>query len=372
MNSSLRVLHVETGRHLYGGALQVLYLLQGLRGFEDVHNILVSPPGSAIGGAAADLVAANYSVPMRGDLDLPFLPRLMGIIHREKPHIVHLHSRRGADVLGGLAGSLTSPRCLLTRRVDNPESRLWAALKYRLFDHIVTISHGIRQVLVSEGVPADKITCVPSAVDIRMYAGPCDRAWFRKEFALEEGERPCGVLAQFIQRKGHRFLLEAIPRILRDQPLAKFLLFGRGPLEDDLRARCRDMGISERVIFAGFRSDLDRIIGCLDLIIHPALMEGLGVSLLQAAAAGVPIVAARVGGIPEIVKDGINGYLIPPSDVDSIAGAVLKILADRELARRFGLNGQRIAAAGFSLESMVRGNLEVYRKMVAASETGDR
>jgi glycosyltransferase involved in cell wall biosynthesis len=93
-------------------------------------------------------------------------------------------------------------------------------------------------------------------------------------------------------------------------------------------------------------------------------MEGLGVSLLQAAAAGVPIVGTRAGGIPEIVQDGINGYLIPPSDVQSIADAVVKVLADRDLAVQMGERGRQIVARDFSIESMVEGNLEVYREMM--------
>jgi glycosyltransferase involved in cell wall biosynthesis len=135
-------------------------------------------------------------------------------------------------------------------------------------------------------------------------------------------------------------------------------------MEGKLRAMCRDLGISEKVIFTGFRDDLDRIMGCLDLLIHPALMEGLGVSLLQAAAAGVPIVGTKTGGIPEIVQDGVNGYLIPPSGVGSIADTVVKILADRDLASQLGENGRMIAARDFSIDSMVEGNLTMYRKMM--------
>jgi glycosyltransferase involved in cell wall biosynthesis len=346
----MRVLHVETGMHLYGGALQVLYLLKGLAKQDKMENILVCPQSSAIGKAATNHVSGLYAIPMRGDLDIFFIPRLVGLIKREKPDFIHLHSRRGADVLGGLAGKLSGKRCLLTRRVDNPEPRLWAALKYRLYDHIITISQGIKKVLIEEGVPAGKITCVRSAVDINHYSTPCDLAWFHKEFALEDNILACAVVAQFIERKGHRYLLEAIPLILRDQPHARFLFFGKGPME--------------KVIFAGFRDDLDRILGCLDLLIHPALMEGLGVSLLQAAAAGVPIVGTRAGGIPEIVRDGVNGYLLPPADVPSIVEASVRILADRELALQLGDGGRKITAEHFSIESMVEGNLNVYREMM--------
>jgi glycosyltransferase involved in cell wall biosynthesis len=364
VKKSIRVLHGETGMNLYGGALQVLYLLQGLAHRNNIQNILVCPEGSALADAARGYVKTLHTVPMKGDLDLLFIPRLLRIIDRENPDIIHLHSRRGADIMGGIAAKVKGTPSILTRRVDNPEPRLWVALKYRLYARIITISEGISRVLAVEGVDTGKITCIPSAVDVDRYSTPCDREWFRNEFALEENSQACGVIAQFIERKGHRFLLAAIPEILLKLPRLRFILFGKGPLEKNLRTMCRDLGVGDKVIFAGFRDDLDRIMGCLDLLIHPALMEGLGVSLLQAAAAGVPIVGTRVGGIPEIVRDGVNGYLVSPADPHSITEASVRILSDFELARQMGINGNKLVEEHFSIDSMVRGNLEVYREMM--------
>ena len=326
--------------------------------------MLVCPSGSAIGEVAGENVKALYTVPMKGDLDLFFVPRLLRIIRKESPDVIHLHSRRGADILGGIAARLSGTPCILTRRVDNPEIRMLAGMKYRLYHHVVTISDGIREVLLREGVPYHKITCVHSAVDTQRYATPCDKAWFNREFGLEEGSLTCGTLAQFIERKGHKYLFDAIPEIVNIIPRARFILFGKGHLEGSLRSYCKGLGIEDKVHFAGFREDLDRIIGCLDLVIHPALMEGLGVSLLQAAAAGVPIVGSRAGGIPEIVRDGINGYLTRPGDVPSLVAATSRILMDKELASLLGDGGRKITEEHFSIKSMVGGNLAVYREMI--------
>ncbi|MCJ7501166.1 glycosyltransferase family 4 protein, partial [bacterium] len=349
---------------LYGGALQVHYLLRGLADREGVESVLVCPSGSAIAEAARENVKTLHAVPMRGDLDLLFIHRLLDIIRKETPDIIHLHSRRGADILGGIAARLSGTPCILTRRVDNPESRMWAGMKYRLYHHVVTISDGIREVLLSEGVQHHKITCVHSAVDTQRYATPCDKAWFNREFGLEEGSLTCGTLAQFIERKGHRYLFEAIPEIVNMIPKARFILFGKGPLEGSLRSYCKSLGIEDKVLFAGFREDLDRIMGCLDLVIHPALMEGLGVSLLQAASAGVPIVGTRIGGIPEIVRDGENGYVIPPGEVSPLVDVTTRILMDRDLARQLGEGGRKIAIEHFPIESMVEGNLGVYQGLL--------
>ncbi|NOY87397.1 MAG: glycosyltransferase [Deltaproteobacteria bacterium] len=359
----MKILHVETGMHLYGGALQVYHLLDGLKHKGEIENILVCPTGSRIGIEAKSVADRVYTVSMRGDLDLPFILRLTRIIHQERPDIVHLHSRRGADILGGIAAKLTGTRCILTRRVDNPEHRLIAGLKYGLYNHIIAISNGIKAVLVSEGVPTEKISCVRSAVDVEKYSQPGDRKWFLKEFGLPGDARTCAVVAQLIERKGHRYLIEAIPEILRNCSEAYFLFLGKGPMEAELKLLCGKSGILDHVIFAGFRDDPERVIPCLDLLVHPALMEGLGVSLLQAAAAGVPIVGTRVGGIPEVVRDGMNGYLIEPGSTGAITDAVVRLLARPDSARAMGLAGKKMVRESFSIEEMVEGNLRVYLNM---------
>jgi glycosyltransferase involved in cell wall biosynthesis len=362
----VRVLHVETGRNLYGGALQVLYLIRGLseRG---IQNVLVCPTGSRIAGEARDTADKVLDEGMAGDLDLRFIFTLLGIIRREKPDIVHLHSRRGADVLGGIAARFCGARTILSRRVDNPEWRLAVRLKYRLYHRVITISEGIRDVLLAEGVPAGKVTCVRSAVDLENHRLPCEHKWFRSEFGVPEGYRVVGAAAQFIRRKGHSFLLGAVPRILRFFPKTLFLLFGKGPLEEELRELCRSLGIAEHVIFAGFRDDLSRALPCLDVLVHPAEMEGLGVVLLQAAASRVPVVAADAGGVPEIVRSGVNGILVPPRNLGAIADAVVKVLNDPGMARSMGVAGRRIVEEEFSTAAMAEGNLRVYREVLEQS-----
>jgi len=358
-----RILHSETGRHLYGGALQVLYLLQGLaqKGYR---SSLFCPAGSAIAPAARPFATVHAAV-VRGDLDAGVIVRLRRIISAEKPDLVHVHSRRGADVWGALAARSRRVPALVTRRVDNPEPALVARVKYGLYARIVAISEGIRHVLVAEGVPASKIVCVPSGVDHARFGRPCDRRWFRREFGLLPTQRTIAMIAQFIPRKGHRFLIDAARQILDRCPGVRFLFFGQGPLESDLRRHCAQAGIADRVVFAGFRDDLERILPCLDLVVHPAEMEGLGVSLLQAAAAGVPIVAAPAGGIPEIVHDRVNGYLVAAGDTGALTDRVTKILADPDLAERLGAAGRKMVCARFSTGAMVAGNIAVYRDVLS-------
>ncbi len=363
MTPSPPILHVETGRHLYGGALQVLYLLEGLR-CRGVESLLVSPPGSAVAGAARQRGLEVAELPAGGDLDALFVLRLQRLIRRRRPALIHLHSRRGADLWGGVAARVTGVPAILTRRVDNLEPRPLVALKYRLYRRVIAISHGIESVLLSEGVARERLRCVPSAVDTERFRPGCDEAWFRTEFALEADRIPVGVIAQLIPRKGHRLLLEALPAIVEAHPRVLFLLFGRGPLEAELRDAIRRRGLETHCRLAGFREEIDRVLPCLRLVVHPASMEGLGVSLLQAAACGVPLVGCRAGGIPEIVREGESGRLVPVGDASALAGAVIDLLGDPEGAAGLGRAGRALVERQFSIRAMVEGNLAVYRELL--------
>jgi len=361
---SLKILHIETGRHLYGGALQVLYLMRGLK--ETGHsNVLVCVKGSEIGRQSKAL-AAVYDIPMMGELDIAFFLRLVRIVAREKPDMIHVHSRKGADLWGGISAKLTKTRSIITRRVDNPEVPWIARAKYRLYNRVITISEGIRQVLIREGIPREKITCIPSAIDYDKYSKQCDKSWFCREFSIPPDHKAVGMVAQFIPRKGHGYLIEAIPKILEDCPNTRFLFFGKGPLRSKIEQLCIDKGLSHNIHFAGFRTDLHRIYPCLDVLAHPATMEGLGVSLLEAVAAGVPIVAFRAGGIPEVVMNGINGYLVPVGDSAMLAQAIISLLKDQDKAHLFARTGQEMVRSSFSLEQMIKRNMEAYWEVMSS------
>jgi glycosyltransferase involved in cell wall biosynthesis len=358
----MHILHIETGRHLFGGALQVQYLLQGITQTGG-RNTLVCSSGSEIATAASDF-AKIREIDIMGDLDFRLLPRLIKIIRLQRPDLLHVHSRRGADVWGGLAALLTRTGALITRRVDNPEAPLTARIKYGLYMKVIAISEAIRRVLISETIPPGKVLCIPSAIDPGPYQGACDSQWFQATFDLTPANRTVGVVAQLISRKGHRFLLDAAPAILTRFPETRFLFFGQGPLRAALERQCHEKGITHAMRFAGFRKDMDRILPCLDLVVHPATMEGLGVSLLEAASSGRPIVASRAGGIPEVVHHGVNGLLVKPGNAEELIEAVSRVLGDPGLGARLGTVGRRLVEEKFSVAAMVKGNMAVYNQVL--------
>ena len=359
----MKILHVETGRHLYGGPQQVIYLLSGLIG-RGHDCTLVCPPDSGV-----DTAARAASIPVRnlfcaGDLDLPFAYRLSQYLQSSQPDLVHCHSRRGADMLGGLAASFADVPAVVSRRVDNTEMRLLAALRYRPFRKIIAISDAIRQVLIDHDVDAERIDVIRSAVDTAPVAHPASRAGFEKEFSIAAGTFVIAAAGQLIPRKGHRYLLQAVADLKFTQPKICLIIFGEGYLNNQLRAQAASLGLGDIVQFAGFRDDLDSYMGCIDLFVHPALAEGLGVATLKAAAAAVPVVGFTAGGLPEAVSDGESGILVPPEDVDALQAAIATMIKDDALRQRMGAAGRQRMQKEFSIDTMVDRHIALYEAVL--------
>ncbi len=361
----MSVVHVETGRHLYGGALQVLYLAQGLEE-RGVKSVLMVPRGSEIAAAARERWLRVEEFPFHGEADLGGLVRMAWRFSRPDVEVVHLHSRRGADTLGGVAGAAVRAPLVLTRRVDNSEAEWIVGAKYALYRRVVVVSAAVRDILVGQGVPEDKISLVRSAVDAAKWLTPRSRAELDREFGLQPGIPAGAMVAQFVARKGHWVLVQALAVLKRRGLAPTIVLFGRGPMRENVAALAESAGVGGQIRFAGFRDDLHEWLGAFDFSVHPALKEGLGVAALQAGAAGIPVAGGRAGGIPEVVEDGETGILCAPGDAGALACAVSRFLDDPEGAREMGTRARKRIESHFSVDAMVEGNLKVYREVVAA------
>ena len=361
----LCVAHIELGAHLYGGAQQVLYLLGELSKTE-VRSVLICPERSAVGEAAQAAGIDVAAIPYRGDLDWRATKRIREILTRHRVDLVHVHSRRGADIWGGLAARKLGLPCVLSRRVDNRERAWVVAAKYWLYDHVIAISEGIRDVLIADGLPPAKVSCVRSAVDWERFQQPADKAGLLSRFDLPEDATVIGIAAQLIPRKGHDVLLEALPDLVGRWPNLQVLVMGKGPSESAIREQIRALDLSGHVQLVGFVEDLEHVLPSLDFLVHPARTEGLGVVLLQAASAGIAVIACDAGGMPEAVMDQETGLLVPPGDVDALATAIERLLSEPERAEAFGAKGRERMLASFSTSAMAQGNMNVYRAVMAA------
>jgi glycosyltransferase involved in cell wall biosynthesis len=359
----MKILHVEAGRHFYGGAQQVIYLLDGLQR-RKIGNVLVCPPDSEIDVQARELGAKVYNVASGGDADLSFTWWLTRVMRWEQPDVVHCHSRRGADFLGGFAAAMARLPAAVSRRVDHPEPEWIARLRYRPFRKVIAISENVAAVLRENGVDEERLTIIRSAVDFHPFQAPPARRELLEEFGLTETHFVIASIGQLIPRKGHRYLLEALAKLKRKMPRARLLVFGQGNLETELRDQAARLGLDGVVQFAGFREDLDRYMSAFDLVVHPALREGLGVSMLKAAAAGVAVVAFDVAGSREAVVNGRTGILVEPKDTDALERAVLTLAENAALRRACGEAARKRMREEFSIDTMVDRHIELYQSFL--------
>ncbi len=356
------IVHLETGRHLYGGGRQVLMLVEGLLA-HGIESTLVCPPDSAVSTAAHPDVQIR-TLPMSGDLDAAFAYRFVKLLQDLRPDLVHVHSRRGADLWGGMGAKWTNIPAVLSRRVDNPESKMMGAIKYGRYERVIAISNGVMEELKNARVSPHKLCLVHSAVD----ADACQPSWsleqFRDAFGIGDKQLTVVCAAQFIPRKGHRYLLDAWAEVVAACPDARLLLFGQGPEQETLQEEMRQSVHGATVRFAGFRADLREFLGHADLLVHPAQREGLGVVLLEAQAAGVPVLATRAGGITEAVADNESGLLVEQGNYAELATQMIRMLRDAELRNRLGKGGRGRMRKNFAPAEMVAGNLQVYQDVL--------
>ncbi len=361
----MRVLHINTERTWRGGEQQTLYLARGLkeRGQE---TAVVCQPGSPLGARARQENLDVIELAMRGEADIVAACRLARLIRKRGCDIVHMHTSH-AHTLGCLASWIARQGArIVTRRVAFPTKKhLASKMKYRYGVHkYIAVSAAIRQVMIDGGIEPERIAVVHSGTDVSRFDHQEDLSSLRTEFNIELGRPVLGNVGRLETVKGQAVLIDAMPAVLQEFPQTILLFVGSGDAEKELETKCRKLGIESSVVFAGFRDDIPRVLKLFDLFVMPSLAEGLGTSVLDAMAAGVPVVASDVGGIPEIVKSEKNGLLVPPRNPVTLAQAIVRLLKNRPEAARFAAAARETVRKKFTVDAMVEGNISVYEKVL--------
>jgi glycosyltransferase involved in cell wall biosynthesis len=213
-------------------------------------------------------------------------------------------------------------------------------------------------------VPEAKMRLIHPALEPEFFnADRSSREAMRQSLGLGSG-RVIGMIARLEPVKGPRYFVEACAQLAGVLPDARFVVIGEGSLRKEMEDSVQRYGLAQRFLFTGWREDIPGILSCLDVMVQPSLNEALGLSLLQAQAKGVPIVATRVGGIAEAVVDGETAILVPPGDSSAIAQAVKKILEDTEFAAVMGKKAREWVAGQFTVERMLKSHEALYRELL--------
>lgn len=301
------------------------------------------------------------------------LLRLRALMKRERVSLVHAHDFY-AGVLGASAARLAGVRSIVCRRhlrLSDRRVHDWGTrYAHRLADRVLVNSEAIRDHILNSGcVAPEKIVVIRNGLDA-VPISPTERQQRRAALLLElnlnADAKLVGMVARLQPVKGHRYFIEAAAQIAREEADAHFVLVGEGALRREIEAQAAQLGLTNRVHLLGDRKDAARIVAGFDVAVLASLHEGLPNTVMEAMAAGVPVVATAVGGTTELIADGETGFLVPPADAEALAQRILYALRNPDWSAHMAAEGCRHILDQFSMPRMVESVERLYDELMEA------
>ncbi|MBF0525983.1 MAG: glycosyltransferase family 4 protein [Deltaproteobacteria bacterium] len=364
----LKILHTEWGDAWGGQEIRIMADVTGL--MKRGHQVtLLCPPGSGLDtygqAAGVDLIKMQ----IRTAYDLPSWYRIRRIITERSFDIVDTHSSIDSWVTSLAVKSGTKAALVRTRHLSTPISNHPLNFVYRLPDAIVTTGSFIKDQMVRDnGLDPAKIFSIPTGVDItRFHPDVPALPGLRDELGIPATAPVVTMVALMRNWKRHDILLEAARLVVREHPDLKVLVVGGGPDRAVIEQKASDLGLENQVVFTGHREDVPQLLAISDVTaLTSDSSEGVPQTVLQYLAMAKPVVGTTAGGIPELIRDGETGLLVPINDAAAVAQAILRLLRDRGLGRRLGLTGRELVARVYDREKMVDQTEQLYYRLVAA------
>jgi glycosyltransferase involved in cell wall biosynthesis len=291
--------------------------------------------------------------------------------------VLHSHSMMpnyyacAARLLAGRSITIVNTRHDMGSTLPNDRRERLYRLSVPMTRLVVMVSERVKDRFLAGGiVPPRKARIVFNGIQTgaAQCAVPADRAEARRLLGAETGQFVVGCVGRLVELKNHAAVVRAVARLAAAYPALRLALIGEGPLRGRLVELGRELGVADRLTLLGERSDVRRLLAGLDAFVLPSLTEGHSIALLEAAAAGVPIVATKVGGNPEIVQDESTGLLVPADDGTAIAAALTRLIRDPSLGARLGANARTWALARVSVPAMADGYERIYVECLAPPE----
>jgi glycosyltransferase involved in cell wall biosynthesis len=355
-----------------GGAEVLLRdLVRGLQRRDYRVTVCYSTPGPLVPEMAA-LGVPTIRLSRLARIDPLLLMGMCRVIHRDLPQVVHTHLFK-SDFHGRLAARLSGVPVIISTLHNsdawarNPVlGRLYGATA-RWADRLIAVSEEVRKYAITRTrVQPEKVVTIPNGVSLERFSGQeaAGRA-LRGALSLPVDAPLIGIVGRLMPQKDHSTFLRAAAEMLRAEPRARFLVVGDGQLREQLVAQANDLGLAKAVTFCGLRKDIPAVMAALDLLVFSSRWEGLPVTLLEGMAAGRPVAATAVGGIPGVVVDGVTGLLVSPGDPSALAAACLRVIHDPALGARMGQAGRARVKAHYSIEAMVERTVEQYKNLLS-------
>jgi glycosyltransferase involved in cell wall biosynthesis len=359
----MKILHVDEQMGWRGGEQQASWLVEELasRGYEVA---IAGRPNSAIladdhGGAPVE----KFAVPMRSEGDVFSMRQLGKIVREHNVDVLHAHSSHAHTFACMGKRFAGCGKAVVSRRIDYQPKGSWLnRWKYSLPDQFIPVSMRVDEVLQDYGVPAGQRTMVydcirPDLLDVE----PLNRS----ELGVDDNAPLIFTAGALVGHKDNENLVRAVPYFIDRFPTARVLIAGEGPLKPQIESAISELGLNHVITLLGQRPDVANLLQTADLYASSSWTEGLGTSILEALAVGLPIVASDAGGIKEMVIDGKTGLLVPNRNPEALGNAIAESLENRTRAFEMAESGIQHINANFLPKHMVDGMVEVYEKVLA-------
>lgn len=354
----MKILHLDEQRGWRGGEQQASWLIQASAAKGHELWIAGRPDSRFLASDHGGAALTRITLPFWAEFDLYTAWRLAQAVYEHDIDIIHAHTSH-THALACLARLFARRGAVVvSRRVSFPPRRdalnRW---KYGAPDVYLAVSEKVAAVLREAGIPPEKVRCVHSAVDPgRLDVEKADRA----SLGLEAKARFLFSAGALVGHKDHATLLDAMPKVREAYPEARLLIAGEGDLRESLEAQIAALGLQDTVTLLGHREDVPSILRAADLYVSSSWSEGLGTSVLEALACGVPVVATVAGGIPEMIEPGKTGYLVANRDPEVLADAIIEAIGHPRDAKKYAEAGRNRVEQDFTVTAMVEGTLAAY------------
>lgn len=300
--------------------------------------------------------------------------KLAILVKKYEPDIIHSHTYF-SNTIGRIAGIISRVPVMISH-VHNVYSNyskrnlLIERLLSNYTDKVICCSEAVRNfVLKYEKINMHKTVIIYNGVNHREIQRSQDISYLREFLGIYKNVITIICVASLTEKKGHEYLLKAILEIEKEFQKLKFIIVGDGPLKKRLKNLAEELNIQDLVIFTGIRNDIPNLLKIADIFVLPSLTEGLPLAAIEAMSVGLPVVATAVGGVPEIIKDGITGYLVPPKNPKALGNTILNLIKDKKNMEKVGLNGKKVIIENFTTEKMINKLEKLYVHCLHSNQT---
>lgn len=363
----MKILHISTIIEWRGGDKQLLTTIDILEAEKDLQHFILCPEGSVLADKCREMGITYFTATKKSKFSLAFLKKIIAVVKSENIDVIHVHDSTALSLTLLAINFLPGTKLVYSRKRNKiVKNNFLKRFKYNSsrIDHIICVSQAVKDVLLPVLSNPEKARVIYDGIYVDEISGHSNTNLLRNQYNINPQTLIIGNIAGLTKQKDLFTFIDAAKLILNQtKRKIKFLIVGEGPLENELKKYAENLNLSDHIIFTGFRNDVNKILPEFDIFMISSETEGLPLSVLEAFACQVPVVATSAGGTGEAVKNRETGMISPVMNAGALAENVLEVLNNPELAEKMKQNAFQLVKNNFTLDVMKREYSKFYKSI---------